>query len=441
MGSPTKDAVEALLVDAQLERASRMVRSLEADVSNSDFALRRLARAVLASCGRERDLAAASGVSEFDYRTAADVERWGASLGEPAASDDYLVAAVVLASYGESNGVYASFRRARELAEQERRHHIVVAACERLAHHALLFGDLKTARTSLEEGIALATAHGLSGWRAYCAARLALLAFDAGDLERSTLLVEEAHARDLPLERRTIFAPIAVRLAAGRGDPVAVQAWSSGEIVDLALNSDDVNQATAAIIACVFAADTQPLPVILAKALRRGLRLVDNPSNVIEFLALAARVGESGEAQFASDLLRATFAPQRLYLNAHHRLAEAYILLRNGDATAAIDAAGDAARAFDAIGMRRWANEAMLLLVRRDDGAGRVRRRPTAISLTRREEQVAHLIRRGASNREVAHALQISEHTVERHVSSILSRLGLRSRWQIVDVHLSAAEH
>ena len=91
--------------------------------------------------------------------------------------------------------------------------------------------------------------------------------------------------------------------------------------------------------------------------------------------------------------------------------------------------------------MRLWANEAMLLLVRRDDGAPHVRRRPTAISLTRREEQVAHLIRRGASNRQVAHALQISEHTVERHVSSILSRLGLRSRWQIVDVRLSGASH
>ncbi|MGA9944581.1 MAG: helix-turn-helix transcriptional regulator, partial [Candidatus Cybelea sp.] len=54
-------------------------------------------------------------------------------------------------------------------------------------------------------------------------------------------------------------------------------------------------------------------------------------------------------------------------------------------------------------------------------------------ALTGREEQVAQLIRRGARNREVAAALQISEHTVERHVSSILGRLGLRSRWQIAD--------
>jgi len=61
------------------------------------------------------------------------------------------------------------------------------------------------------------------------------------------------------------------------------------------------------------------------------------------------------------------------------------------------------------------------------------RGRSTASALTGREQQVANLIRRGARNREVAVALQISEHTVERHVSSILGRLGLRSRWQIVD--------
>ncbi|MEO6835146.1 MAG: helix-turn-helix transcriptional regulator [Candidatus Tumulicola sp.] len=54
---------------------------------------------------------------------------------------------------------------------------------------------------------------------------------------------------------------------------------------------------------------------------------------------------------------------------------------------------------------------------------------------------MAHLVRRGASNREVAHTLQISEHTVERHVSSILSRLGLRSRWQIVDARTVDGQH
>jgi DNA-binding NarL/FixJ family response regulator len=84
--------------------------------------------------------------------------------------------------------------------------------------------------------------------------------------------------------------------------------------------------------------------------------------------------------------------------------------------------------------MRRWTNDAMRLLVTHESsGERRQRGRLGGSALTGREEQVAHLIRRGARNREVAAALQISEHTVERHVSSILGRLGLRSRWQIAD--------
>ncbi|MBV8723990.1 MAG: response regulator transcription factor, partial [Candidatus Eremiobacteraeota bacterium] len=94
--------------------------------------------------------------------------------------------------------------------------------------------------------------------------------------------------------------------------------------------------------------------------------------------------------------------------------------------------AGDAARAFSAMGLRRYADEAMALLVRHTGGPCRPRGKPRS-TLTQREEQIANLIRRGARNREIASALQISEHTVERHVSSILGRLGLRSRWQIGD--------
>ena len=84
------------------------------------------------------------------------------------------------------------------------------------------------------------------------------------------------------------------------------------------------------------------------------------------------------------------------------------------------------------MGLRRWTNEAMGLLVSQERAPDRrPRGRFPSYALTEREEQVAQLIRRGARNREVAKALQISEHTVERHVSSILGRLGLRSRWQI----------
>jgi non-specific serine/threonine protein kinase len=52
--------------------------------------------------------------------------------------------------------------------------------------------------------------------------------------------------------------------------------------------------------------------------------------------------------------------------------------------------------------------------------------------LTEREQEVAALIARGKSNREIADQLVLSPRTVEKHVENILSKLGLTSRTQIV---------
>ena len=52
------------------------------------------------------------------------------------------------------------------------------------------------------------------------------------------------------------------------------------------------------------------------------------------------------------------------------------------------------------------------------------------IGLTSREIEVLRLIAHGATNREIAQKLVISEGTVKNHISSILSRLGLRDRTQ-----------
>jgi DNA-binding NarL/FixJ family response regulator len=50
--------------------------------------------------------------------------------------------------------------------------------------------------------------------------------------------------------------------------------------------------------------------------------------------------------------------------------------------------------------------------------------------LSEREREVLRLIARGATNREIANHLIISEGTVKNHVSNILSRLNLRDRTQ-----------
>jgi len=52
--------------------------------------------------------------------------------------------------------------------------------------------------------------------------------------------------------------------------------------------------------------------------------------------------------------------------------------------------------------------------------------------LTPRERDVLHLLARGASNREIAESLMISENTVKTHVRHILEKLDLRSRGELI---------
>jgi DNA-binding NarL/FixJ family response regulator len=53
------------------------------------------------------------------------------------------------------------------------------------------------------------------------------------------------------------------------------------------------------------------------------------------------------------------------------------------------------------------------------------------VALTRREREVATLVSRGLTNRQVAKELYLSERTIENHISKILRNLDLASRTEI----------
>jgi DNA-binding NarL/FixJ family response regulator len=60
-------------------------------------------------------------------------------------------------------------------------------------------------------------------------------------------------------------------------------------------------------------------------------------------------------------------------------------------------------------------------------------RRGRAETLTPREQEVAHLPIAGATDKEIAHALTISEGTAGLYVHHVLAKLGPRSRAQVAD--------
>ena len=58
----------------------------------------------------------------------------------------------------------------------------------------------------------------------------------------------------------------------------------------------------------------------------------------------------------------------------------------------------------------------------------------TGKKLTRREGEVAKLVARGLTNRQIASELFVSERTVATHVGRILKKLGVHSRDRVKDL-------
>jgi predicted ATPase/DNA-binding NarL/FixJ family response regulator len=92
---------------------------------------------------------------------------------------------------------------------------------------------------------------------------------------------------------------------------------------------------------------------------------------------------------------------------------------------------GEAMESAITLGSGLATGEALAYAMRDEPGEGAEGSGRTA--LTRRESEVARLVARGLSNKQIAAELSISQRTVEGHVEHILAKLGFGSRTQIAD--------
>jgi DNA-binding NarL/FixJ family response regulator len=82
--------------------------------------------------------------------------------------------------------------------------------------------------------------------------------------------------------------------------------------------------------------------------------------------------------------------------------------------------------------MQPWLERAQALRDHKPRPPGMPARLSASDTLTAREREIVSLMAGGLSNREIADRLIISEGTVEVHAKHILSKLGYRSRSQVV---------
>ncbi|HKB28799.1 MAG TPA: helix-turn-helix transcriptional regulator, partial [Candidatus Limnocylindrales bacterium] len=127
----------------------------------------------------------------------------------------------------------------------------------------------------------------------------------------------------------------------------------------------------------------------------------------------------------------------RMDLGRAHTLADraagARAYATAGERAEAIGATTEArliARALRGLGVRAWRRPASATRTARGAGESASPTGPVA-GLSPREREIAGLIGRGDTNAEIAAALVISPKTVERHVTNVFAKLGLRNRAEL----------
>lgn len=347
---------------------------------------------------------------------------------------------------GDQAKEHAFRRRAESIARGSMAVGSLAMVLSRMAYVELMtYGRIVTAANLAEEGLQLALETGLANAACFHRAILSWVAAARGDQETCTSLADDVSETALKhgLAAQNATANWAVGLlhlglggweaAAARLESISSAGPGAGhpyiamrampDLVEAAVHAArlDLAEKAAARLA-EFAREGAPDPLVALAARCRAL--ITRSSDEKEKLISEALVFHDRDPR-PFDRAR-TLLLLGEHLRRDRRRKEARIPLRT-----ALDA-------FEQLGATPWTERARREL--RATGES-VRRRDAASSmeLTRQEGQIVELVAEGATNKEVAAQLFLSPRTVEYHLRSVFSKLGISSRAELVRIRLDEA--
>ena len=304
---------------------------------------------------------------------------------------------------------------------------------------ATLQGETTAGRALLDEAAALVAAGGVDdAARARLQVARAVEASWRGCPTEALAPLEQAMnaahmTGDRPLEATALLVLALCRSFTGDLDGAGSALQTC---VDLTAAAGEVHVRSYALAAfgmlALLRGDTDTATELERQALQMKVVLGDRSATAFVLEVLAWAAASASRPERAGTLLGAAEAlwrhlsidPERVpYLAENRRLSEQGTGVDRDDA------------AFRAAFQRGAAlsDEQVLALAMEQDQPEDAEEAPEMVAtLTRRELEVAPLVARGLSNREIADQLLISQRTVESHVDSILRKLGFGSRTQVV---------
>jgi DNA-binding CsgD family transcriptional regulator len=336
--------------------------------------------------------------------------------------------------------MYAYFDQAIDAAKEDPDIFSIVSVWSVYGTCAWWLGNIEQAKTCLEQALLVSRQYHLTWSIPHLCLMYSELLFAMGRYGTAYEYLLDALAYDAQTPLMDVsFASVGIQVALYMKDEAALKKCIRPSVIEFAFRSGQpllIGNIASAFAKWYIAYGHEHEAEAL---LHRAITTIDCRNSGVDFLIAVARYGRLSDVPrarifWASRALR----PCAGFFQASLALFDALVAQRRGNYAGMRSYAIDAMERCEALGLHDYVDLARTLLpaAMKIESTALLDDKPfTRVpALTIREQQVAELVLKGMTNQAIANALSITENTIEKHVASVMNKLGIRSRYQLADV-------